>query len=57
MKKFLSKVKKGVTDMFTKPIEFAREIMEDDKKRLITGFVFLGVGGALVASVYVKVPQ
>ena len=57
MKKFLSKVKKGVTDMFTKPIEFAREIMEDDKKRLIAGFVFLGVGGALVASVYVKVPQ
>ena len=57
MKNFLTKVKKGVTDMFTKPIEFAREVMEDDKKRLITGFVFLGIGGALVASVYVKVPQ
>ena len=57
MKNFFGKVKKGVTDMITKPIEFAREIMEDDKKRLITGFIFLGIGGALVASVYVKVPQ
>ena len=57
MRNFLTKVKKGVTDMFTKPIEFAREIMDDNKKRLITGFIFLGIGGALVASVYVKVPQ
>lgn len=31
--------------------------MEDKEKRLLLGLIFMGVGGALLASVYIKVPQ
>ena len=57
MKKLLDKVCKGVKKMIDAPVKFAKEVMEDDKKRLILGFIFLGLGGALVASVYVRIPQ
>ena len=43
--------------MLELPMEFAKEIMEDKEKRLLLGLIFMGVGGALLASVYIKVPQ
>lgn len=57
MKKMFKKVTKGVKKMLELPMEFAKEIIEDKEKRLLLGLIFMGVGGALLASVYIKVPQ
>lgn len=57
MKNMFKKVTKGVKKMLELPMEFAKEIMEDKEKRLLLGLIFMGVGGALLASVYIKVPQ
>ena len=40
-----------------KTISTIKSILNDDKSKLTLGLSLIGVGGALVLSIYIKVPQ
>lgn len=49
--------RKGLTKMKEKTISTIKSILNDDKSKLTLGLSLIGVGGALVLSIYIKVPQ
>ena len=40
-----------------KKIDEVREVTFDDRKRAITGILLVGLGGAMIVSAYIKLPQ
>lgn len=64
MKKIFGKVSKGVKKVMNIPKDIYAEVINNDKARLILGITITGlglggicVGGSIIASVYIKVPQ
>lgn len=40
-----------------KQVDNVKEIIFDDRKRAITGIILVGLGGAMIVSSYVKLPD
>lgn len=57
MKKIFGKISKGVKKVMNIPKDICKEIVNNDKARLILGITGLGLSLGLIASVYIKVPQ
>ena len=61
IKSILSKVRKGIKKFVEKKIEACKEILSSAQNRLTLGLMIFGIGvglgGALVLSAYVKVPE
>ena len=57
IKKFVKGIKKFVEDK----IQTCKEILSNDKHRLILGLTILGagigIGGGLIASAYIRIPS
>jgi hypothetical protein len=57
IKKFVKGIKKFVEDK----IKTCKEILSNDKNRLILGLTILGagigIGGGLIASAYIRIPS
>lgn len=47
---------KGVKRYMDEKIQMARELLSSNNNKLTLGFILIGVGIGLVASVYAKVP-
>ena len=47
---------KGTADTVKCAVKGTADTVKDDKNRLILGLVFLGLGGSLIASVYIHSP-
>lgn len=56
MRYLLKKVWRNIKRFMEEKIKVFGEILSDAQNRLILGFVFIGFGGGLVASAYVRVP-
>ena len=61
IKSILSKTRKGIKQFVDKKIEACKEILSSAQNRLTLGLMVIGIGvglgGALVASAYMKVPE
>ena len=61
MKKIFSKATKGVKKMLEIPKEIYNEVINSKEIRLILGLLCMGagigIGGALILSAYMKIPQ
>lgn len=61
MKKIFGRISNGVKKVMNIPKDICKEIVNNDKARLILGMVCIGagigLGVPLIASVYIKVPQ
>lgn len=57
MKKIFGKISKGVKKVMNIPKDICKEIINNDKARLILGITGLGLSLGLIVSVYIKAPQ
>lgn len=57
MKKFVKRIAKGVKKVMDVPKDICKEIVNNKEARLVLGLVLLGMGAALVGSVYVPIPK
>lgn len=53
----LRKIGKGIKKFVNDKIQACKEVLINDKNRLIIGLIMIGAGVGLVASVYIKVPM
>lgn len=56
-KNTICKVGKGIKKFVDKKIQAVKDIITDDKNRLILALFMIGSGAGLLVSVYVKVPN
>lgn len=47
----------GVKKFIMGKVNNVKEIIFNDRKRAITGMIFVGLGTAMIVSAYVKLPQ
>lgn len=57
MKKFVKRIAKGVKKVMNVPKDIYKEIVNNKEARLVLGLVLLGIGTALVGSVYIPIPE
>lgn len=57
MKKFVKRIAKGVKKVMDVPKDICKEIVNNKEARLVLGLVLLGMGAALVGSVYIPIPK
>lgn len=57
MKKFVKRITKGVKKVMNIPKDICKEIVNNKEARLVLGLVLLGIGSALVGSVYIPIPK
>lgn len=57
MKKFVKRITKGVKKVMNIPKDIYKEIVNNKEARVVLGLVLLGIGAALVGSVYIPIPE
>lgn len=57
MKNFVKRIAKGVKKVMDVPKDICKEIVNNKEARLVLGLVLLGMGAALVGSVYIPIPK
>ena len=55
--KFLNKIKDGIKMVKDKTINTIVGVGRTLKNRAIIGIIFVGLGGSLIVSAYIKLPQ
>lgn len=55
-----NKIKKGFKEVrkhMGEKVQICKEVLENEKNKLTLGLVLIGIGGALIASIYIPVPN
>lgn len=53
----LKRIGKGIKRFMDEKIEACKEILNSANNRLILGLIFIGLGGGLIASAYIRIPE
>ena len=53
----LKRIRKGIKKILDDKVQVCKEIMHAAQNRLILGLIFIGLGGGLIASAYIRVPE
>lgn len=48
---------KGVKKYMEEKVQMCKEVLENEKNKLTLGLVLIGIGGALIASIYIPMPN
>lgn len=57
MERLLKRAGRNVKKFMTEKVKACEEILSCAQNRLILGLIFMGLGGGLIASAYIRVPE